>query len=184
MTRHGGAEPAGHRHEESGPRAPIQVAVLTVSDTRTEETDHSGALARRAILDAGHAVFDHRIVRDEQEAVRAIVTSWLAADACEAVIVTGGTGVSSRDTTYEAISRLLEIDLPGFGELFRALSFGQVGAVAMLSRATAGIARGRPVFSIPGSPAAVELALTRLILPELTHLLAEIQKHAPRNRRG
>jgi len=99
-------------------RLEIQVAVLTVSDTRTEQTDHSGALARRAILEAGHAVFDHRIVRDEQEAVRSVVTSWLAAEACEAVIVTGGTGVSSRDRTFEAISRLLEMDLPGFGRSF------------------------------------------------------------------
>jgi molybdenum cofactor biosynthesis protein B len=173
----------GHRHGAGAPRAPIQVAVLTVSDTRTEETDHSGALARRAIVDAGHAVFDHRIVPDEQEAVRAVVTSWLAADSCEAVIVTGGTGVSSRDRTYEAISRLLEIDLPGFGELFRALSFQKIGAVAMMSRATAGIARGRPVFSIPGSPDAVELAITTLILPELPHLLGEIQKHTPVRRR-
>lgn len=172
---------AGHRHEHHGHGGgPIQVAVLTVSDTRTEQTDHSGALARRAILEAGHAVFDHRIVRDEQEAVRSVVTSWLAAEACEAVIVTGGTGVSSRDRTFEAISRLLEMDLPGFGELFRALSYQQVGPVAMFSRATAGIARGRPVFSIPGSPTAVELAVKTLILPELAHLLAEIQKHAPR----
>jgi molybdenum cofactor biosynthesis protein B len=169
-----------HRHEGSASKAPIRVAVLTVSDTRTLETDHSGALARRMIEEAGHAIFDHRIVRDDQEAVRSIVTSWLAADTCEAVIVTGGTGVSSRDRTYEAISRLLEIDLPGFGELFRALSFEDVGSVAMLSRATAGIARGRPVFSIPGSPRAVELALTKLILPELSHVVAEIKKPAVR----
>lgn len=167
-----------HAHSTGETPESIGVAVLTVSDTRSPETDASGDLARRAIEAAGHRVFDYRVARDEPEQVRAQVLSWLAEDGCDAVVVNGGTGISTRDRTHEAISGLLEIKLPGFGELFRALSFEQVGSAAMLTRATGGVARGRPVFSIPGSPKAVELALSRLILPELRHLIDELRKES------
>lgn len=152
------------------------VALLTVSDTRTEETDGSGALARELLTGAGHRVVDYRILPDEPEAVAEQVRLWLERDDCELVIVSGGTGISPRDRTPEALGRLMELRLPGFGELFRQLSYEEIGSAAMLSRATAGIGAGRPIFLLPGSKAAVRLALERLILPELAHLLAELRK--------
>jgi molybdenum cofactor biosynthesis protein B len=152
------------------------LAVLTVSDTRTPETDHSGAAARRLLEEAGHLIVDHRIVPDEPERVRAAVLDRLAEPECDGMLVTGGTGISARDRTYEALNDLLDKRLDGFGELFRMLSFDQIGSAAMLSRACAGIARGKLLFSVPGSTPAVELALERLILPELDHLLAELRK--------
>jgi molybdenum cofactor biosynthesis protein B len=148
--------------------------VLTVSDTRTAADDLSGATARRSIERAGHRVVDAAIVRDEPDAVRARVLAWLDGSDCDAVLVTGGTGIAPRDRTYEAVAGLLERRLDGFGELFRALSFEQIGSAAMLSRAVGGIARAKPVFSVPGAPHAVELALERLILPEIGHLLDQL----------
>jgi len=158
-------------HDARPRRPPARFAVLTVSDTRTEADDRSGPAARRAIEAAGHRVVAAAIVRDEPDEVRARVDAWLARDDCDAVLVSGGTGVAPRDRTYEAVAGRLERRLDGFGELFRALSFEQVGSAAMLSRAVGGVAAGRPVFSVPGSPRAVELALERLILPEIGHLL-------------
>lgn len=170
--------------EEHRRRAPhsVRIALLTVSDTRGEAEDASGALARRLVESAGHEVFDYRVLPDEPGAVREQVLRWIEQDACDAVVVNGGTGISSRDRTYEAVSGLLEKRLDGFGELFRWLSYRRIGAAAMLSRAVAGIARGRAVFSIPGSPDAVGLALEELILPEIGHLIGELRKDAPRER--
>jgi len=152
------------------------VALLTVSDTRTEETDRSGASARRLLTGAGHRVVDYRILPDEPDAIAEQVRRWLEREDCDAVIVSGGTGVSPRDRTPEALARLMDRRLDGFGELFRMLSYEEIGAAAMFSRATAGIGSGRPIFALPGSNAAVALALEKLILPELAHLLAELRK--------
>ena len=149
---------------------------LTVSDTRTPETDTSAQEAKRLVEAAGHAVGQYAIVPDEPEQVQDSVLGWLADDRLGAVIISGGTGVSARDTTYEALNEMLDKHLPGFGELFRMLSFEEIGSAAMISRATAGVARGKMLFLLPGSRAAVRLALTRLILPELGHLLAELGK--------
>ncbi len=156
---------------------PASLALLTISDTRTPETDRSGDLARRLIVAAGHTIVDSRIVPDEPDQVREVVAGWIARDDCDGVITSGGTGISARDRTLEALAGLLDIRLDGFGELFRMLSYDQVGSAAMLSRATAGVGRGKLLFALPGSPKAVELALDKLILPELAHLLAELRKH-------
>jgi len=165
---------AARHHRGSG--TVVAVAVLTVSDTRTEENDRSGAAARSRIEGAGHGVADYRILPDEPDAVRDQILEWLTRDDCDAVVITGGTGISKRDRTYEAVSELLDKRLDGFGELFRMLSWEQVGSAAMLSRATAGVASNKPIFSLPGSTPAVELGLDRLVLPELGHLLAELRK--------
>jgi molybdenum cofactor biosynthesis protein B len=153
-----------------------RIAVLTVSDSRGRETDRSGRETIRMLEDAGHRIFEYEILPDEPERVRERVERWLAADGCDGVILNGGTGISVRDRTYEAISGLLSKRLDGFGELFRVLSFEEIGSAAMLSRAVAGVARGKLVFSLPGSTAAVELALRRLILPELGHLFNELRR--------
>jgi len=156
-------------HRAHGKRS-VGCAVLTVSDTRTTETDTSGALACDLLVQGGHRIVARTILPDEPDRVRAQVEAWLADPEVEAVLVNGGTGLAPRDTTYEAIAGLLEKRLDGFGELFRVLSYEQVGAAAMLSRAVAGVARGTVVASMPGSTAAVELAMTRLLVPELGHM--------------
>jgi molybdenum cofactor biosynthesis protein B len=163
-----------HHHEAAAVKA--RVAVLTVSDTRNAETDTSGRTARERIEKAGHHVVHYRILPDEPDRVREQVLEWLALADLDAVILNGGTGISGRDRTHEAISGLLQKKLDGFGELFRMLSYQEIASAAMMSRAVGGIARGKAVFSIPGSTAAVELALDRLILPELGHLVAELRK--------
>ncbi len=151
---------------------PIPIGVVTVSDSRTPETDTNGIWLRERIEAGGNVVSGYRIVRDEPGEVRAAVDA-LVEDA-RVVVVNGGTGISSRDTTYDTLASMLEKTLPGFGELFRMLSFDQVGAAAMLSRATAGTYRGAVVVSTPGSPKAVQLAWERLLEPELAHLAWEL----------
>jgi molybdenum cofactor biosynthesis protein B len=153
-----------------------RVGLLTVSDTRTEATDASGAKARWLLEEAGHEVAAYAILPDEPVRVAEKVRVWLADPGIEAVVVNGGTGVSTRDRTYEALAGSIERPLPGFGELFRMLSFEEVGAAALLSRAAGGIASGKPLFVLPGSTNAVTLALTRLILPALPHLLGELRR--------
>jgi molybdenum cofactor biosynthesis protein B len=144
--------------------------VVTVSDTRTPETDVSGARIRAALEGAGHRVVSYVVLPDEPARIRGHVEEALADPGVQAVIVNGGTGIAPRDTTYEALTALFEKRLDGFGELFRMLSWEQVGAAAMLSRAAAGIARGKILASLPGSPDAVELAMRRLLVPELGHM--------------
>lgn len=153
-------------------RGPVRLGLITVSDTRTPESDENGIWLRERAGGAGAVVSGYRVVRDEPNEVRDAVDE-LVADA-EVVVVNGGTGVSRRDTTYDTLAAMLEKTLPGFGELFRMLSFEQVGAAAMLSRATAGTYRGSVVISIPGSPKAVALAWEKLIEPELAHLAWEV----------
>jgi len=157
-------------HRKQGARS-VACAILTVSDTRTPDTDTSGALASDLLVQGGHRVVARTILPDEPARVRAQVEEWLAASEIEAIVVNGGTGLAPRDTTYEAIAGLLEKRLDGFGELFRMLSYEQIGAAAMLSRAVAGVANGTVVASIPGSTAAVELAMSKLLVPELGHMV-------------
>jgi len=159
-----------HEHHARARRA-VGCAIVTVSDTRTPETDASGARIRALLEEAGHRVLAYAIRPDEPATIRAHLEELLALPGIEAVIVNGGTGLAPRDTTYEAIAGLLEKRLEGFGELFRMLSYPEIGAAAMLSRATAGVARRRIVVSLPGAPAAVELAMRKLLLPELGHMV-------------
>lgn len=171
-------------HRQHGPRS-VAVAWITVSDTRTAADDEGGAVGRGLLEGAGHVVRDYRILQDDPQAVRAAVLGLAGRSDLRAVILSGGTGISPRDRTYEAIASLLERRLDGFGELFRSLSYEEIGAAAMLSRAIAGLVGEKVVFSIPGSTAAVRLALEKLILPELGHLISEIDKspgRAPRDR--
>jgi molybdenum cofactor biosynthesis protein B len=158
--------------------APVSVRcfVVTVSDTRTEATDRSG----RAIIDlltaAGHVVVGRALVRDEPGLVRDTVERQLANPDVQVIVTTGGTGITSRDSTYEAVSALLHKRLDGFGELFRMLSYQEIGSAAMMSRACAGLAAGRIVVSLPGSESAVRLAVERLLIPELGHLVQQASK--------
>jgi len=162
-------------HKANAP-ASVGCFVLTISDSKTPETDTSGALIRELVTAAGHRVTGHAIVKDEPEQVAAVIRSGCAAPSVEAFILTGGTGITSRDSTYEAIETLLDKRLSGFGELFRMLSYEEVGAAAMLSRAQGGVVQGRVLFSLPGSPNACRLALEKLIIPELPHLLREVRR--------
>lgn len=159
----------GHRSHD---RRSVTCAVLTASDTRTPDTDTSGRRLQALLTEAGHTVVAYAILPDDPDRIGVQLDAWLADPAVQAVIVTGGTGLSPRDTTYEAVVARLEKRIDGFGELFRMLSFAEIGSPAMLSRATAGVARGRFVASVPGSTAAVELAMTRLIVPQLGHIVA------------
>jgi molybdenum cofactor biosynthesis protein B len=158
--------------------APTHVScfVLTISDTRTLETETSGRAIADLLIEHGHAVIDRAIVRDEPTEVARLVREQAARPDVEAILTTGGTGLSRRDATYEALIGLFDKRLDGFGELFRALSFQAIGPPAMLSRACAGVVNGRIVFALPGSEHAVRLAMTRLILPELGHIRQELTK--------
>jgi molybdenum cofactor biosynthesis protein B len=154
--------------------AGVRCAVLSISDTRALETDISGRLIVELLEGAGHAVAKRQILRDEPMDVHETVVALLGS--VDALITTGGTGITSRDSTYEAVAGLLEKRLDGFGELFRALSYAEIGSAAMLTRAVAGVARGTAVFVLPGSEHAVRLGMTRLILPELGHVVRELRR--------
>ncbi len=162
-------------HAEHKTDAPRQVRcfVVTVSDTRTEATDTSGRAIDDLLRAAGHLVVGRVIVRDDPDQIRGAIERHLANPDVQVIITTGGTGITSRDGTYEVVSGLLEKRLDGFGELFRMLSYAEIGAAAMMSRACAGLVAGRIVASLPGSEAAVRLAMERLLLPELGHLVRE-----------
>jgi len=149
---------------------------VTVSDTRTVETDTSGALIRERLERAGHAVVFYAIVPDEREEIGRLVDELVQRPDCDAVLLNGGTGIARRDVTYEAIAERIEKRLDGFGELFRWLSYREIGTAAMLSRALAGVYRGRIVIAMPGSTGAVRLAMDELVLPELAHLVFEARK--------
>ena len=163
-------------HLEHKAHAPVSIAcyVLTVSDTRTPETDTSGHAIRSLLESAGHQVSGSAIVRDEPLQVTAAVHAQLADARTQVIITTGGTGITSRDGTFEAVDRLLEKRLDGFGELFRMLSFEEIGAAAMMTRATAGTASRKAIFVLPGSENAVRLAMMRLIIPELGHVVQQL----------
>jgi len=159
-------------HKASAP-ARIGCYVITVSDTRTEATDTGGRAVAELLTAAGHEIAGRTIVKDDPDLVRDSIGRQLANPAVQAIITTGGTGITSRDCTYEAVSAMLWKRLDGFGEIFRALSYEQIGSAAMLSRAVAGTIAGRVVFALPGSEAAVRLAVEKLIVPELGHLVRE-----------
>lgn len=162
------ARTRGHARAQRAPR-PVGVAIITVSDTRRGADDTSGALAEKLLAGAGCAPIARAWVRDEVAAIRAALRKQLARRGVDAVVLTGGTGVAPRDVTPEAVEPLLDRPLPGFGERFRALSWASVGTAAWLSRAGAGVARGRLVVYLPGSAGAVRQALESLLIPELVH---------------
>lgn len=162
-------------HRAAAP-ASVRCAILTVSDTRTPDTDTSGSLLQETLRLAGHEIVDYRVVPDEPDQIRGILCEWIGRGEIQAIISNGGTGIAARDTTYDAIAGLLQTRIDGFGELFRMLSWQEIGAAAMLSRAVAGVADGTLIVALPGSTNAVRLGLTKLIVPELGHLIYEISK--------
>jgi molybdenum cofactor biosynthesis protein B len=162
------------KHKEiAHARGPVMIAVVTVSDTRTPETDTNFHYLKPEIERLGHTVVGYRIVKDEPEQVSAALEEMVNGGA-QIILFNGGTGIAPRDTTFDVLSRKLEKTMPGFGELFRMLSYSEIGAAAMLSRATAGTYRKRVIISTPGSPNAVQVAWTKLIAPELEHLAWEV----------
>ncbi len=149
----------------------VRCAVITLSDTRTEETDTSGRRIKELLAERGQPVVAYRILQDEPAQITAVVQALLSQPEVDAIITNGGTGIAPRDTTFEAIQSLLEKEITGFGEMFRMLSYADIGAAAMLTRATAGVANGKVMISLPGSTGAVELGMTKLVLPELGHMM-------------
>ena len=162
-------------HKARAPRS-VRCYIVTISDTRTEATDTSGRAIADLLVAAGHHVAGRAIVKDDPALVRQTVECQLANHDVDVIITTGGTGISSRDNTFEAVDSLLEKRLDGFGELFRMLSFEQIGAAAIMSRATAGLAGRHIILALPGSEQAVRLAMERLIIPELGHLVQQASK--------
>ena len=165
-----------HKHRESAPER-VRVAVLTISDTRTPETDTGGETVEALMRDAGHDIVGRDIVRDEASAIRTKLVELLARPDVDAVVTTGGTGISARDTTYEVVDRMLEKKLDGFGEIFRMLSYEEIGAAAVLSRCVAGAVGTKFVACLPGSRNAVRLAVEKLLVPEISHVVFELRKH-------
>ncbi|BAB06741.1 molybdenum cofactor biosynthesis protein MoaB [Halalkalibacterium halodurans] len=164
------------QHRKEAPKT-VRCMILTISDTRTYDTDKSGALIRELLEAKGHQVTEYQIVKDEYSQIQ----HWLKVAAgradIDAILLNGGTGIALRDTTYEAVRDSLDKEMPGFGEIFRLLSFQEdIGTAAILSRAIAGVRDGKAIFSMPGSTGAVKLAMTRIIIPELGHVMREILK--------
>ncbi|SDJ04640.1 MogA/MoaB family molybdenum cofactor biosynthesis protein [Alteribacillus bidgolensis] len=163
-----------HRNE-----APHTAAcmIITVSDTRTKEDDKSGRLISEFLESANYTVQDHRIVKDEYEDIQQLIDNAAKDEKIDAVLLNGGTGIAKRDTTYEAVQKMLEKEIPGFGELFRYLSYVEdIGSAAILSRAVAGVYHDTAIFSMPGSSGAVRLAMNKIIIPELAHVIREVRK--------
>ncbi len=165
--------PDEHRREAP---TTVRCAVITVSDTRTLETDTGGQTAVDLLGTAGHEVLVREIIRDEPEPMRALLGRLKARDDIDAILMTGGTGLGSRDQTFETVGQLLDKPLPGYGELFRMLSYEEIGPAAMLSRATGGLIGGTVLLTMPGSRNAVRLAVEKIILPELGHLVREARR--------
>lgn len=172
------AQQSHRAHREHKEQAPRHVAcfIITCSDTRTEETDTSGQLIKRLLTEHGHQVVGKHIVKDEPTAIRKLLDAATSDERVQAIVINGGTGLSRRDSTFEAVDAMLEKRLDGFGELFRYLSYKEIGSASMMSRATAGLLRGRVAFSMPGSESAVRLAMENLIIPELGHIVRELTK--------
>ena len=163
-----------HEHKERGKKN-IRFFVVTVSDTRDESSDTSGQTIRSLLQNNQHEISAYRIVKDEPKEIESLLTDALAKDDVDAVIVNGGTGIAPRDGTYEVVSRFLEKKLDGFGEIFRYLSYLDIGSAAIMSRAAAGSALGKILISLPGSKGAVSLAMEKLILPEIRHMVSQLQ---------
>lgn len=166
---------AVNEHRADAPKA-LNLAVMTVSDTRTVETDTSGALVVSLAEAAGHRILERVIVPDEPDRMTPRLRDFVALDELHAILITGGTGISPRDQTYETVSALLTRPLPGYGELFRMLSYAEIGSACILSRAIGGLVGQAVILVMPGSRAAVELAMSKIILPELPHLVREARK--------
>ncbi len=164
------------KHRESAPEK-VRVAVLTISDTRTPETDTGGDAVQESLERAGHEVVDRTIVRDDASRIRTALVNALARGDVDAVVTSGGTGISARDTTYEVVDRMVDKRLDGFGEIFRMLSYEEIGAAAIMSRAVAGAVGTKFVASLPGSRNAVRLAMEKLLVPEIAHVVFELRKH-------
>jgi molybdenum cofactor biosynthesis protein B len=167
---------ASHEEHRAAAPASVRCAVITVSDTRTLQTDTGGCLVVDLLSTAGHQVLERGIVPDEPMRIRSLLESLASHDDLQAILLTGGTGIAQRDQTFETVSSLLTKPLPGYGELFRMLSYQEIGPAAMLSRATGGLLGRKVVLTMPGSPAGVRLAMEKLILPELGHLVGEAGK--------
>ena len=167
--------PTHHEHKDHAPSS-IGCMVITCSDTRTQETDTSGQLIRKLLEARGHTVVGHHLVKDDPAQIQLWIARGAVTDAVQAIIINGGTGISRRDSTFEAVDEMLEKRLAGFGEIFRLLTYQDIGSPAIMSRATAGVIKGRVLFSTPGSENAVRLAMEKLILPELGHLVKELNK--------
>ena len=165
-----------HRHRESAPEH-VRLAVLTISDTRTPATDTGGDTIEELMSGAGHEIVERGIVRDDAARIRTELVNLLARPDVDAIITTGGTGISARDTTYEVVDRMIEKKLDGFGEIFRVLSYEEIGAAAILSRAVAGTVGTKLVACLPGSRNAVRLAVEKLLVPEVSHIVFELRKH-------
>ncbi|AOM82765.1 MogA/MoaB family molybdenum cofactor biosynthesis protein [Salisediminibacterium beveridgei] len=165
-----------NEHKQEAPDH-VTCMILTVSDSRTKETDKSGKLMIEKLEESGHHIFRHEIVKDDFSGIQKWIRFADQHEKIEALLINGGTGITFRDTTFEAVSDMLDKELPGFGELFRYLSFAKdIGPAAMLSRATAGVRGQTAIFSTPGSSGAVKLAMDELIIPEITHMMREIYK--------
>lgn len=163
-------------HRKQSPRV-IKCGIITVSDTRTKETDKSGQLIHSMLKEAGHLVEDYRITADEVLLIKDYVKKYLLNPNIDVIIINGGTGIAKRDVTIESVEPFFDKELPGFGELFRYLSYTKdIGSASIMSRAIAGIANNKAIFSIPGSSSAVKLAMTELIIPELGHVVMELTK--------
>ena len=162
-------------HKAQAPHA-VRCYILTVSDTRTPETDTSGRAIRDLLEGAGHVVSGHDVEKDDPDRITVRLRERLADSATQVIISTGGTGISARDGTFEAVAAMFEKRLDGLGELFRMISFEEIGAAAMLSRATAGTVGRKAIFALPGSEKAVRLAMTRLVIPELGHVVQQLSK--------
>lgn len=164
-----------HEHKAQAPTR-VGCMVITCSDTRTRDTDTSGQTIMRLLEKAGHHLSAYHLVKDEPAEIRTLIQTAAGNEAIQAIIINGGTGISRRDSTFEAVDSLLEKRLEGFGELFRYLTYKDIGSPAIMTRATAGLYRGKVIFSTPGSEGAVRLAMEQLILPELGHIIREITK--------
>ena len=154
----------------------VHVMVLTISDTRTVSNDKSGQQMMTLLEQNGHRVIKYEIVKDEQSLIEQAIRNGCDNPQIQAVLINGGTGIAKRDVTFDLLQTFIEKPIPGFGELFRMLSYEEIGSAAMLSRATAGISRQTVLFSTPGSTNAVKLAMEKLILPELSHIIRELDK--------
>ncbi|WP_216831296.1 MogA/MoaB family molybdenum cofactor biosynthesis protein [Alkalihalobacterium elongatum] len=163
-------------HKKEAPKS-VKCMIITVSDTRTLETDKSGELIKSLLEENNHVITEYQIVKDEYVGIQALLKHAETRADIDAVLINGGTGIALRDTTYEAVKDLLQKEMPGFGEIFRYLSYAEdIGTAAILSRAVAGVYGSKAVFSMPGSSGAVKLAMNRIIIPELGHVIREIRK--------
>lgn len=163
--------------EHKNKKVSVNCLIITVSDTRTVESDKSGDLMEKFLTEAGHQIIQREIVKDERELIQQVITAGSINSDIDVILTNGGTGIASRDVTIEAVESLLDKGIPGFGELFRMLSYTEdIGSAAIMSRATAGIFNHTAIFSTPGSSGAVKLAMEKLIIPELSHVVHEIKK--------